>query len=153
MDLSSIISIETTALLRLGTIEDLKRVVQLETLGLQISPSQWLFSLTPGIDIIYRAEQLGRRAAAYYSLGDLDNGIADSTDALNLVPRTAALVSSLSAGIVIAYLRKGDTEKAMKFASSWYERNHDPRSARTLQVLKSNQSNPQEALAEIMRAQ
>jgi hypothetical protein len=146
LDLPRIISIETFALMMRGQPEDLRKVVPLVSLGLQIKPPKWLLAADPRMETIYRVELIERRAAAQYLLGDFAKSAEDARRGLELAPLHAQPVSSLFAYLISSYLELGQTAAGLSAAREWQARNGDPRSLAVQAALNRQPSDIKAAL-------
>jgi len=149
LDLSSIISIETSALVSRRQPKDLQTAIPLLTLGLQISPPAWILAADPRMEVIYRTELFHRRAYAKLLLGDLPGAASDSRAALDAAPRLAEPVNSLFHCLISAYLGMGRVDEAQAAANEWMARTGDVRVQRVQAILRAHSNDPNGATMEL----
>jgi tetratricopeptide (TPR) repeat protein len=145
-ELSTILSIETSALVERGTPEYLRQAIPLLTLGLQLDPPEWVVALDPRMATMYKVEQLEKRAFSYYGLGNFNNAIDDTREALTLAPPAAFPVPSLYLMMIRSYLQLGVTETASAVASEWLSKTGNPLASEVRRVIRENRTNPERAL-------
>jgi tetratricopeptide (TPR) repeat protein len=151
LDLSSVLSIEGSALVGRHRPENLKRAIEVITVALQLSPpAQWL-SIAPWIENVYRSRQFMNRCTAYYGLGEYAKAVNDCWEAVELLPRNFVAAPALHVQIVFSYLKLGDVDAALKAASELLNITHDPRAARMLRIIQDNRSNPEVAIEKIQQ--
>jgi tetratricopeptide (TPR) repeat protein len=155
LDLASIASIESTALVTRSRPEDLRRAIDLITISIQLNPPEWLLSIDPAKKIEYQVEQLARRAIAFYRLGEFTKAIEDCRRALDLTPGLTPRpypdeISSLFRTMILSYLREGNGEDARKAAAQWLQlANGNPAVNAVYVIVNSNRADPQRALAQL----
>lgn len=151
LDLASIISIAAYSLFKRRAPGDLERIIQLESLGLQLQPPQRVLSLNPLMGSLYRVQQYEIRALAYYYLGVPASAIEDASQALSLARgMSSGITSTLFYLIILAYLKQGQITEAANSTSEWLDRTGNPNAQLVRRVLESNRSDPQQALDEIL---
>jgi tetratricopeptide (TPR) repeat protein len=160
LDLFDIASIEGAALVGRGRPQDLRRSVDLLTLGLRLEPPKPESIIDVAISRIGRFGMLGNRGLAYYALGNFEQAIEDCHAALALAlalapakastPEVARELSKAYKTVVLSYLQLDAVDKALAASSEWADRTRDPAAFRARQIVEDNRADPQRAVGEII---
>lgn len=156
LDLFDVVSIEGAALVGRGRPQDLRRSVDLLTLGLRLEPPKPESLIDVAISTISRFDMLGNRGLAYYGLGNFEKAIEDCHAALAFAPAYASTpevareLSKAYKTVVLSYLQLGAVDKALAASSEWADRTGDPAALRARQIVEDNRTDPQGAVREIV---
>lgn len=147
-DLSDIVTAQSFALVTRNNPDDLKLVVKLYTLALQLpAPNLPVAAQTP----VYWISLYASRSLAYFRLGMYLDTINDCKKILDLVkqlpsPFELAVLHSYVL-IIRSYLYLGDIAAATQAAYEWGQSSNDPRAARVRELIQSNPSEAQKVLS------
>jgi tetratricopeptide (TPR) repeat protein len=137
--------------------EHLQEIIDLATAALLANPPDTLGipqdpRLYVGDDVRETAmlyiDLVDERANAYYDAGQFANAIVDCQYGLRLSTPKALWVPSLFRIMVASYLHLGRVDKALEASGEYQQRVGD---SRLLKILEANRSDPDRALAEVLK--